>query len=140
MACSVQKSFDRSLWLMNARLATLAEVLRSDTQWLLTNYFPQTRLFLFLNVLAVWSAAVWMLWGVLRWRRAFAAVLPLTILGVMLTALDAFLILWLQNKGVRWLEALIFGFIVLIFGSFAVQIALSHPVWGDVLRGYVPSA
>ena len=62
------------------------------------------------------------------------------IFGVMLTALDAFLILWLQNKGVRWLEALIFGFIVLIFGCFAVQIVLSDPVWGDVLRGYVPSA
>ena len=41
--------------------------------------------------------------------------------GVILTALDAFLILWLQNKGVRWLEALIFGFIVLIFGCFAVR-------------------
>jgi manganese transport protein len=62
------------------------------------------------------------------------------IYGVMLTALDAFLILWLQNKGVRWLEALIFGFIMLIFGCFAVQIALSDPVWGDVLRGYIPSA
>ena len=59
--------------------------------------------------------------------------------GVMLTALDAFLILWLQNKGVRWLEALIFGFIVLIFGCFAVQIVLSDPVWGEVLRGYIPA-
>jgi len=60
--------------------------------------------------------------------------------GVVLTALDAFLILWLQNKGMRWLEALIFGFIVLIFGCFAVQIALSDPEWGAVLMGYVPSA
>jgi manganese transport protein len=59
--------------------------------------------------------------------------------GVILTALDAFLILWLQNKGVRWLEALIFGFIMLIFGCFAVQIALSDPEWGAVLRGYVPA-
>ena len=38
--------------------------------------------------------------------------------GVFLTALDAFLILWLQNKGVRWLEALIFGFIVVIIDRF----------------------
>jgi len=60
--------------------------------------------------------------------------------GVVLTALDAFLILWLQNKGVRWLEALIFGLIVLIFGCFAVQLALANPVWGDVLRGYIPAA
>ena len=80
--------FDKSLWLMNARLATLGEVLRGDTQWLLTNYFSQTRLFLFLNVLAVWSAAVWLLWGVLRRRRALAAVLPLAILGALYTALS----------------------------------------------------
>ena len=54
--------------------------------------------------------------------------------GVLLTAFDALLILYLQNK------ALVFGLIFLIFGCFAVQIALSHPVWGDVLRGYMPSA
>ncbi|MBR0643585.1 Nramp family divalent metal transporter [Plastoroseomonas hellenica] len=60
--------------------------------------------------------------------------------GVMLTALDAFLILWLQHKGMRWLEALIFGLIVLIFSCFAVQIAMADPVWGDVLRGYIPAA
>lgn len=62
------------------------------------------------------------------------------LLGVMLTALDAFLILWLQNKGIRWLEALIFGFIALIFGCFAIQIALADPDWGAVLRGYIPAA
>ncbi|MDO9501427.1 Nramp family divalent metal transporter [Falsiroseomonas sp.] len=60
--------------------------------------------------------------------------------GVMLTALDAFLILWLQNKGVRWLEALVFGLIALIFGCFAVQIALSQPEWAAVLNGYIPAA
>ncbi|MBS7809386.1 Nramp family divalent metal transporter [Roseococcus pinisoli] len=60
--------------------------------------------------------------------------------GVMLTALDAFLMLWLQNKGMRWLEALVVGMIALIFGCFAVQIALSDPNWGEVLRGYVPAA
>ncbi|MDB5317438.1 MAG: metal ion transporter, metal ion family protein [Rhodospirillales bacterium] len=59
--------------------------------------------------------------------------------GVILTALDAFLILWLQNKGMRWLEALIFGFIILIFGCFAVQIGLSNPVWAEVLNGYIPA-
>jgi manganese transport protein len=62
------------------------------------------------------------------------------LLGVMLTALDAFLILWLQNKGVRWLEALIMGFLAMIFGCFVVQIVLSHPDWRAVLNGYIPSA
>src|SRR3954451_7482998 len=65
--------------------------------------------------------------------------IPLLV-GVLLTALDAFLILWLQNKGIRWLEALIFGFITLIFGCFAAQIALADPDWGAILRGYIPSA
>ena len=64
--------------------------------------------------------------------------IPLLI-GVLLTALDAFLILWLQNKGVRWLEAVIVAMIVLILACFAVNIVLSAPEIGAVLRGYVPS-
>jgi manganese transport protein len=59
--------------------------------------------------------------------------------GVFLTAFDAFLILWLQNKGVRWLEALIFGVIVLIVGCFGIQIVLSDPDWAAVLNGYIPA-
>lgn len=65
--------------------------------------------------------------------------IPLLI-GVVLTALDAFLILWLQNKGIRWLEAFIIGMIVLIAGCFVAQIVLADPDWGAVLRGYIPSA
>jgi manganese transport protein len=61
------------------------------------------------------------------------------LLGVMLTALDAFLILWLQNKGVRWLEAFIIAMIVLILVCFGVEIALSAPEIGAVLAGYFPS-
>jgi manganese transport protein len=60
--------------------------------------------------------------------------------GVLLTALDAFLILWLQNKGMRWLEAFIMGMIALIAGCFIAQIVLADPEWGAVLRGYLPSA
>ncbi|PZW50859.1 manganese transport protein [Humitalea rosea] len=59
--------------------------------------------------------------------------------GVMLTAFDAILILWLQSKGVRWLEALVFGLIVLIVGCFGVQIVLSQPDWAAVLNGYIPA-
>jgi len=60
--------------------------------------------------------------------------------GVILTALDAFIILWLQNKGMRWLEAFIMGMIALIAGCFIVQLVLADPIWGEVLGGYVPSA
>ncbi len=61
------------------------------------------------------------------------------LLGVVLTALDALLVLWLQNRGVRWLEALIAGMIFLVFGCFAAQILMAQPVWSEVLAGYVPS-
>jgi transglutaminase-like putative cysteine protease len=79
---------EKSLWLMNVRLVTLGDVLRSDTQWLVTNYLPQTRLFLFMNVAAIWNAAAWLTWFVLRRRRALAAVLPLALLGAIYTGLS----------------------------------------------------
>jgi manganese transport protein len=62
------------------------------------------------------------------------------LLGVVLTALDALLILWLQNKGVRMLEAFVIALIVLITVCFSIEIALSQPVMSDLLRGYLPSA
>jgi manganese transport protein len=60
--------------------------------------------------------------------------------GVVLTALDALLILWLQNRGVRWLEALVAGLMFLVFGCFAAQMVYAQPDWAAVLGGYVPSA
>ena len=60
--------------------------------------------------------------------------------GVVLTALDALLILWLQHRGVRWLEALVAGLIFLVFGCFAIQLAWAQPDWAAVLNGYIPSA
>lgn len=60
--------------------------------------------------------------------------------GVILTVLDTFLILWLQHKGVRWLEAFVIGLIALIALCFLAQLALADPDWGAVLRGYLPSA
>ncbi|TCZ66219.1 divalent metal cation transporter [Roseicella aquatilis] len=61
------------------------------------------------------------------------------IVGVVLTALDALLILWLQHRSVRWLEALVAGLIFLVFGCFAAQLILAQPDWAAVLAGYVPS-
>jgi len=64
--------------------------------------------------------------------------LPLEI-GVVLTALDVFLILWLQNLGFRWIEAFVIVLLGVITVSFAAQIALADPVWGDVLAGFFPT-
>jgi manganese transport protein len=59
--------------------------------------------------------------------------------GVVLTALDALLILWLHRLGVRWLEALVAGLIALIAGCFAVELALSRPTLGALMLGYLPT-
>jgi manganese transport protein len=64
--------------------------------------------------------------------------LPLEI-GVVLTALDVFLILWLQNLGFRWIEAFVMTLLGVIAACFAVQIALADPEWGAVLAGFFPT-
>jgi manganese transport protein len=64
--------------------------------------------------------------------------LPL-IWGVCLTALDVLLILMLQHRGFRYLEAFVISLLIIIAGCFAVEIGLSQPVLGDVLAGFVPS-
>ncbi len=60
-------------------------------------------------------------------------------LGVLITALDVFLILWLQNKGFRWLEAFVITLLGVIAVCFALQIALADPDWGGVIRGFAPT-
>jgi manganese transport protein len=63
--------------------------------------------------------------------------LPL-IWGVSLTALDVLIVLYLQHHGFRYVEALVVGLIVLIAGSFAVEIWLAKPDLGAVALGFVP--
>ena len=63
---------------------------------------------------------------------------PLEI-GVVITALDVFLILWMQNLGFRWVEAFIVTLLGVIAVCFAVQIALADPEWGAVIRGFAPT-
>jgi len=60
-------------------------------------------------------------------------------LGVIITALDVFLILWLQNLGFRWIEAFIVTLLGVIAVCFAIQIALADPEWGAVIRGFAPT-
>jgi len=60
-------------------------------------------------------------------------------LGVLITALDVFLILWMQNLGFRWIEAFIVTLLGVIAVCFAIQIALANPEWGAVIRGFAPT-
>lgn len=64
--------------------------------------------------------------------------IPLEI-GVVITALDVFLVLWLQNKGFRYVEALIITLLAVIASCFLVQIAMADPDWGLVIEGFAPT-
>lgn len=64
--------------------------------------------------------------------------LPLEI-GIILTALDVFIILMLQRLGFRYLEAFVVALLAVIAVCFGVQIFLADPHWGDVIRGFAPT-
>ena len=63
--------------------------------------------------------------------------IPLVI-GILITATDVMIILFLQHKGFRVLECLVAGLIVLIGGCFAYEMAISHPFLPAVLNGLIP--
>jgi manganese transport protein len=60
-------------------------------------------------------------------------------LGVFITALDVFLILYLQNLGFRWIEAFVVATLVVIAACFGVQVALADPDWRQVIIGFAPT-
>lgn len=60
--------------------------------------------------------------------------------GVALTILDVVLMFWLQQRGYRYLEALIMSLLALIFTCFAITLMLAQPHWAEVALGFVPSA
>ena len=64
--------------------------------------------------------------------------IPLEI-GVLITALDVFLVLWMQNLGFRYVEAFIVTLMGVIALCFVVQIAMADPEWGAVIRGVAPT-
>jgi manganese transport protein len=64
--------------------------------------------------------------------------LPL-LAGALLTTLDTLLVLLLQRYGFRRLEAFIMSLLAVIALCFAVELALAQPVWGDVLKGLMPT-
>jgi manganese transport protein len=59
--------------------------------------------------------------------------------GVLVTALDTLLVLGLQGKGFRQVEAIVLGLIVTIGVCFAVELALAAPDWAAAARGLWPT-
>ena len=62
--------------------------------------------------------------------------IPLLI-GVLITGADVLLILLLQNRGFRYLEALVITLIGTIAALFGVEVLLSHPEWLPIARNLV---
>src|SRR6187401_895404 len=47
--------------------------------------------------------------------------------GCIITALDVLMVLWLQNKGFRWIEAMVITLIVVIGGCFLAELIFAKP-------------
>ena len=60
--------------------------------------------------------------------------------GVCITALDVLIVLYLQNKGFRLLEALVIALVAVVGLCFLFELLISKPALGDVVRGFVPTA
>ena len=58
--------------------------------------------------------------------------------GVCITALDVLAVMYLQNKGFRYIEALVVTLILTIGGCFLMEIIFSRPNVLQVLGGFVP--
>ena len=59
--------------------------------------------------------------------------------GVGITALDVLIVLYLQNKGFRVLEALVIALVATVGLCFLFELIVSRPELGGVFRGFVPS-
>jgi manganese transport protein len=66
----------------------------------------------------------------------FGIALPI---GVALTALDVLMLLYLQNKGVRVLEALVITLVATVGACFLFEMLLARPDMVGVAKGFVPS-
>jgi manganese transport protein len=58
--------------------------------------------------------------------------------GVCIMALDVIVLLLLQQKGFRYIEALVITLVATIAGCFAAEIVFSRPDVGGILLGFIP--
>jgi len=65
--------------------------------------------------------------------------IPLLV-GVCITALDVLVVLFLQNKGFRYIEALVMTLIAVVGGCFAWEIIVSRPNLVGIAKGFIPAA
>lgn len=61
------------------------------------------------------------------------------VFGVVITAADVLLILLLQSRGFRYMEAFTIALIAIVGACFAYEIVASRPDWTTVAAGFIPS-
>jgi len=59
--------------------------------------------------------------------------------GISITAVDVLIVLYLQNKGFRMLEALVIALIAVVGGCFLFELFIAKPDMGAVARGFIPT-
>jgi manganese transport protein len=64
--------------------------------------------------------------------------LPLMI-GVIISVLDTFILLFLINFGIRKMEAFIIALVAMVGFSFFAEMIFAQPQLGEVMKGFVPS-
>ena len=62
------------------------------------------------------------------------------VVGVCITALDVILLLMLQQRGFRYLEAVVLSRVGVIGACFAATLAMAHPAWREVAGALLPRA
>src|SRR5216683_1039691 len=65
--------------------------------------------------------------------------LPL-LAGVLITAFDVLIVLALQGRGFRLVEAFVVTLIASIAACFAYEIFFAHPLWREAVMGFIPRA
>lgn len=65
--------------------------------------------------------------------------IPLVV-GILITALDVMIILFLQHKGFRILECVVASLILIIGGCFAYEMLVAHPSMAAILQNLAPRA
>jgi len=65
--------------------------------------------------------------------------IPLTA-GIAITAMDVLIVLYLQNKGFRLLEALVIVLVATVGVCFLFMILLAKPPFAEVMRGFIPTS
>ena len=60
--------------------------------------------------------------------------------GCLITSIDVLVVLYLQNRGFRYLEAIVFTLVATVGLCFLAEVLFSKPDMGGVLVGFIPSS